>query len=83
LLRESYRAAPSIYFGGMAEKTYLVRLKPPDLAIQQVVAVGAQIQGEHLVFVDSSGKLAGLFHLDLVESWTEISPDSPAQTKVS
>jgi hypothetical protein len=36
-----------------------------------------------LVFVNSSGKLAGLFQLDLVESWTEISPDSPTQTKVS
>jgi hypothetical protein len=53
----------------MGDKTYLVRLKRPDMAIQQVVAVGAQIQGEHLVFVNSSGKLAGLFLLDLVESW--------------
>ena len=54
----------------MIQKTYLVRLKPPSLAFQQVTASKAEIQGDHLVFVDSNGKLAGLFLLELVESWT-------------
>jgi hypothetical protein len=55
--------------GCMAEKTYLVRLKPPSLALQQVVAAKAEIQEEHLVFVNSDGKLTALFLMELVESW--------------
>src|ERR1700678_3967173 len=38
----------------------LVRLKPPSLALQRVVAAQAEIQEEHLVFVSSDGKLAAL-----------------------
>jgi hypothetical protein len=52
----------------MAEKTYLVRLKSPGLGPKQVVAAKAEIQEEHLVFIDSNGRLAGLFLLELVES---------------
>jgi hypothetical protein len=53
----------------MADKTYLVRLKSPNLALQQVVATRAEIQEEHLVFVSSDGKLAALFLMEMVESW--------------
>jgi hypothetical protein len=53
----------------MAETTYLVRLKPPSRALQQVAAARFEIQEEHLVFVDAKGKLAGLFLMELVESW--------------
>jgi hypothetical protein len=56
----------------MAEKTYLVRLKPPSLALQHVSASRFEIQGEHLAFVDSRGKLAALFLMELVESWNEL-----------
>ena len=56
----------------MAEKTYLVRLRPPSLALQQVTASRFEIQDEHLVFVDALGKLAGFFLLELVESWNAL-----------
>jgi hypothetical protein len=57
----------------MAEQTYLVRLKPPSFALQQVTASRFEIQGEHLVFVDSRGKLAALFLAESVESWNALS----------
>jgi hypothetical protein len=53
----------------MAEKTFLVRLKPPSLALQQVVSARAEIQEDHLVFVNSDGKLAALFLTEIVEGW--------------
>jgi hypothetical protein len=33
----------------MADKTYLVRLKPPSEALQRVAASKFEIHGEHLV----------------------------------
>jgi hypothetical protein len=58
----------------MTEKMYLVRLKAPSNALQHVRAVGARLygDGEHLVFVDSQGRLAALFLTEIVESWNEI-----------
>jgi hypothetical protein len=51
---------------------YLVRIKPPSGAFQHVTAVRAEIHGEHLVFLNSEGKLAALFLMEIVESWNEI-----------
>jgi hypothetical protein len=51
---------------------YLVRIKPPSGALQHVTAVRAEIHGEHLVFLNSEGKLAALFLMEIVESWNEI-----------
>ena len=59
--------------GWMADKTYLVRLKVTSFALQQVTAARCEIQGEHVVFIDSRGRLAGLFLMELVESWSEVS----------
>jgi hypothetical protein len=58
----------------MTEKTYLVRLKAPSNALQHVRADSARLygDGEHLVFVDSQGRLAALFLTEIVESWNEI-----------
>jgi hypothetical protein len=56
----------------MADKTYLVTLKPPQQTTQRVTAASFAIQGEHLVFADSQGKLAALFLLEIVASWNEI-----------
>jgi hypothetical protein len=58
---------------GMAEQTYLVEFKPPSQAIQQVIAVTAEIHGDHLVFLNSEGKLAAVFLMEMVESWTLLS----------
>jgi hypothetical protein len=40
------------------DKTYLVRCKPPGLIIHTVTAARAEIHGEHLVLLDSTGKPA-------------------------
>jgi hypothetical protein len=37
-----------------------------------VLAVRAEIQGEHLVLLNSEGKLAAIFLLEVVESWSEV-----------
>jgi hypothetical protein len=55
----------------MADKTYLVRLKPPQRDVYCVIAVSVEIHGEHLVFLNSNGKLLVLILLEIVESWTE------------
>jgi hypothetical protein len=53
------------------DRTYLVRFKPPELGFQVVTAANAEIHGEHLVLLNSMGKLAALFLMDTVESWAE------------
>jgi hypothetical protein len=57
----------------MDEKTYLVCLKPPSFALQQVVAAKVDIYGEHLIFVHLNGTVAAVFLLELVQSWNELS----------
>jgi hypothetical protein len=69
--------APVRILWAMPEKTYLVRLKVSRAAFQQVKAVRAEIHGDHLVFVNSDGKLAALFLMEIVESWNEISDGTP------
>ena len=55
----------------MAEKKYLVRLKPPQRDVYCVIADRVETHGEHLVFLNSNGKLLVLILLEIVESWTE------------
>jgi hypothetical protein len=55
----------------MADKTYLVRFKRPEISTQPVIAASVEFHGEHLVFLDSKGELAALFLLEIVESWSE------------
>lgn len=56
----------------MASKTYFVKFKPPALSLTHtVVASSVEIHDEHLIFCDSEGKLAALFLLETVESWSE------------
>jgi hypothetical protein len=56
----------------MADKTYLVRLKPAGLGPHSVVAAKVEIQEEHLVFIDSDGKLAAIFLMETVEGWNVV-----------
>ena len=65
-------ALPSAAADGMADKTYLVRFKPVELSALVVVAESAQIYDDHLVFLNLKGKVAGLFLLEAVESWSEL-----------
>jgi hypothetical protein len=57
----------------MADKTYLVRLKPRSLALQHITALRFEIHDEHLMFVGSEGNLAALFLMELVQSWNVLS----------
>jgi hypothetical protein len=62
----------------MASKAYIVKLKPPAVGvIHTVIASTVEIHDEHLIFCDSEGKLAALFLLEVVESWSEISGARP------
>jgi hypothetical protein len=54
----------------MLNKTFLVRLR--SNAHLHVRAIKVEVHGNHLVFLTEKGKLAGVFLLDLVESWNEI-----------
>jgi hypothetical protein len=56
----------------MTERTYLFRFKSPGLSTQPVTAASAEIQGDHIVLLDSHGKLVALFSMDIVESWSVI-----------
>jgi hypothetical protein len=53
----------------MTDKTYLVRLKPQELGLRAVIATSAEVHGEHIALLNSRGKLAALFLMEIVESW--------------
>jgi hypothetical protein len=55
----------------LADRTYLVRCKPPELGLQAVPAAVGEIHGEHLVLLNSMGKPVALFLIEIVESWSE------------
>ena len=63
----------------MPDKTYLVRMKAPSGALQHVRAATAEFYGDHLVLLDSQGKLAALFLTEIVESWHEINDGEAAE----
>lgn len=56
----------------MPDKTHLVRMRAPSGALQHVRAATIECHGEHLVFLNSDGKLAALFLMEMVESWNVI-----------
>ena len=49
-----------------------MRMKVPNGALHHVRAANAEFYGEHLVLLDSQGKLAAMFLMETVESWNEI-----------
>jgi hypothetical protein len=63
----------------VSDTTFLVRLRPPPSAIQQVVASTVRIQGDHLIFCDSEGKLVAMFMMEIIQSYSEISTLDSAQ----
>jgi hypothetical protein len=56
----------------MADRKFVVRFKPPEMATQRVVADRYEIQGDHLVFWAADGRLAGLFLVEALESWSAL-----------
>jgi hypothetical protein len=53
----------------LTDKTYLVRFKPRELGLTVVIAARAEFHGEYIALLDSKGKLAALFLMEIVESW--------------
>jgi hypothetical protein len=57
----------------MTDKTFLIRFKLATyLSPRPVLAAKAEIRGEHLILLDSGGKLVALFLLEIVDSWSEV-----------
>ena len=52
---------------GMRDKTFIVRLKRPEIMTVSGKAVRAEIQGDHLLLFDSLGSLAALFLIECRE----------------
>ena len=53
-------------------KAYIVQFTRPEIKLQPVIAARAEIHGDHLVFLDSDGRLVALFFLEIVQSWNEV-----------
>ncbi len=51
-------------------KMYVVFFTDPALDPQIVIAGSYRIEGEHLIFFAEDGRLAALFHLDMVKRWS-------------
>jgi hypothetical protein len=49
---------------------YLVFFTDPALGFQIVIAGSYRIEGEHLIFFGEDGRLAALFHLEIVKHWS-------------
>jgi hypothetical protein len=58
----------------MKDKRFQVVVGPAVLTPQHFIASKAEVHGDHLVLLDSAGKMAALFLLDIVESWKEVGP---------
>ena len=59
----------------MADTTFLIQFKTPDLGAQSVIAARAEVRGEHLLLLHSNGQLAAAFMLENVRTWSEVSPE--------
>jgi hypothetical protein len=67
----------------MRNKRYLLKLKPPELSFQSIIAATAEIYGDHLALVNAEGKLAALFLLDVVQGWVEIEEQPAAVSAIA
>ena len=47
----------------MGDKTFIVRFKARELSTQLVIAANAEIHADHMVLLNSTGKLTALFLL--------------------
>ena len=65
----------------LADETYLVRFKPPQIGVQLVAASSAEIHGDHIALLNSNGQLVALLLLDIVESWSVLKPPEPSRVR--
>jgi hypothetical protein len=61
--------------------TFIVKLRLPERCLQIVRASVAEVYDDHLVLLNSDGRLAALFLLDIVESWSELADARPSALK--
>jgi hypothetical protein len=54
----------------MADKTYIVRFKPPETSVQSVRAATDEVTDGYLVLRYEDGTLAALFLMEVVEGWS-------------
>ena len=54
----------------MTDKIYTVRFKQGAIDTQHLTGASAEVYGDQLVFLNSSGEVVALFQLEIVESWT-------------
>jgi hypothetical protein len=63
----------------LADETYIVRFKPPQIGVQLVAASRAEIYGDHIALLNSNGQLVALLLLEVVESWSVLKPPGPSR----
>jgi len=51
-----------------------VRFKPPETSTQTVIAAVAEV-ADHYLWMFKDGELVGLFAMEVIESWSEVSPE--------
>jgi hypothetical protein len=56
------------------EKLFIVRFEPTGMKPQTFLASSAEIHGEHLVLMNSQGKLVAMFLFEVVQSWSTVAP---------
>jgi hypothetical protein len=54
------------------DRMILVRLAAPQRGILPVIASYAELHGDHIVLLRSTGRLAALFLAETVESWSVV-----------
>jgi hypothetical protein len=65
----------------LADETYIVRFKPPQMGVQFVAASSAEIYGDHIALLNSDRQLVALLLLDIVESWSVVKPAEPSRVE--
>ena len=56
----------------MGDKTYRIQFKGQEASSQLVVASTLEVHGDQLAFLNSGGKLAAVFPMKSVKSWSVI-----------
>jgi len=63
----------------LADETYIVRFKSPQMGVQLVAASSAEIHGDHIALLNSNRQLVALLLLDIVESLSVVKRPGPSR----
>lgn len=53
----------------MINKTYMIRFKRPSISPEHMTAASAEVDGDHLIFLNSNEEPVAFLPLEMVESW--------------